>query len=449
MELFEQAMELARQHGYINNEALAGELYARFWLDQGRTEIAEVCLRKALSLYEAWGARGKVAELRARHGRTLAPEPPPESAPKPPPSPAGPASGLGMLDLMTVLQAGQALASERELDRVIERLMRIVVASAGATRGFLILPRDGALLVEARMAVDPDVVELGVGDRVEARSDLAHAVVHYVARTREPVVLGSAALDPRFSGDPHIAAGRARSLLCLALSYQGRLSGLVYLENQIAEDAFTRDRIKLLELVSAQAAIAVENALLYAHLSRMSDELRTANERLEAEVASRTEDLRRANDRLLRELSERERAEQARAELHEQIIRMQERQLQELSTPLIPITSDVLVMPLIGTMDARRAGQVLELALAGATERRARAVILDLTGLRHADAEVAGALLRAASALRLLGTEAILTGMRAEIARTLVDLGADLGQVVIRGTLQSGIAYASSRRGGR
>jgi anti-anti-sigma factor len=121
--------------------------------------------------------------------------------------------------------------------------------------------------------------------------------------------------------------------------------------------------------------------------------------------------------------------------------------LAELSTPLIPITDEIMVMPLIGTMDAERAQQVLETALHGAQARRAGIVIIDITGVRIVDSSVAATLRRAASALRMLGAEVVITGIRWAVAETLVELDLDFAGTVTRGTLQSGIAYARQRTG--
>jgi rsbT co-antagonist protein RsbR len=127
------------------------------------------------------------------------------------------------------------------------------------------------------------------------------------------------------------------------------------------------------------------------------------------------------------------------------IIRRQASALTELSTPLIPISEDVVVMPLIGTMDSERANLVIETLLEGVSRSRASVAILDITGVSVVDTQVANALLRAAKAVGLLGAEVVLTGIRADVARTLVGLGVDLADIVTRGTLQSGIAYALER----
>lgn len=126
----------------------------------------------------------------------------------------------------------------------------------------------------------------------------------------------------------------------------------------------------------------------------------------------------------------------------EEVIRSQANALTELSTPLIPISDHVVVMPLIGTMDSQRAAQVLETLLEGVSVRRASVAILDITGVSVVDTHVANALLQAAKAVRLLGAEVVLTGIRPDVALTLVGLGLDLTGIVTKGTLQAGIVHA-------
>jgi len=142
------------------------------------------------------------------------------------------------------------------------------------------------------------------------------------------------------------------------------------------------------------------------------------------------------------EITERKRAAEERAALQQQVIEAQRAALRELSTPLIPLAEGVLAMPLIGTIDAARAAQILETLLDGVAAQRARVAILDITGVKLVDAQVASALLNAARAVRLLGAQVILTGIRAEVAQALVHIGADLGDLTTRSTLQSGIATA-------
>jgi anti-anti-sigma regulatory factor len=159
-------------------------------------------------------------------------------------------------------------------------------------------------------------------------------------------------------------------------------------------------------------------------------------------------ELRRHISSLEQSLAEKERVAEALRQTREQeeIISRQAEMLAELSTPLIPIDDQILIMPLIGAIDSRRAQQVVETLLNGIAESRAQVAIIDITGVSVVDTQVASALIRAAQAVKLLGAQVILTGIRPEIAQTLVGLGIDLKDIVTRVSLQNGIAYAMSQR---
>ncbi|GAB4215184.1 MAG: hypothetical protein OHK0022_54760 [Roseiflexaceae bacterium] len=147
-----------------------------------------------------------------------------------------------------------------------------------------------------------------------------------------------------------------------------------------------------------------------------------------------------------RDISEQLRDEQERLKLQEEIILIQQAALRELSTPIIPLTEDVLVMPLIGSIDSNRAQQIIEGLLDGVTTYHASTAILDITGVPVVDTQIANALLRAASAVKLLGARMIITGIRPEVAQTLVGLGVGMGEIITYGTLQTGIASVLSKK---
>jgi rsbT co-antagonist protein RsbR len=143
-----------------------------------------------------------------------------------------------------------------------------------------------------------------------------------------------------------------------------------------------------------------------------------------------------------RDISEQKRAEAERTALQEQVIAAQRAAIRELSTPLMPLADGVIAMPLVGTIDSGRAQQIIETLLEGVSQHQAQSVILDITGVQMVDTQIANALMQAAQAVRLLGADVILTGIRPDVAQTLVHLGTDLGHMVTRSNLQSGIAYA-------
>jgi rsbT co-antagonist protein RsbR len=144
---------------------------------------------------------------------------------------------------------------------------------------------------------------------------------------------------------------------------------------------------------------------------------------------------------IIRDVSERKQAEET--------IRKQADALLRLSTPLIPISDDIVVMPLIGVIDSARAQRVMATLLEGIAQSQARVAILDITGVSLVDEEVATAIVSAAKAVGLLGANVVLTGIRPEVARTLVDLGVDLGSIVTRSNLQGGIRHAMGALGGK
>jgi rsbT co-antagonist protein RsbR len=150
---------------------------------------------------------------------------------------------------------------------------------------------------------------------------------------------------------------------------------------------------------------------------------------------------------IVRDITFQQRAEQERLDLQEQVIAAQQAALRELSTPLIPLADGLVAMPLIGSIDSGRAQQILDELLYGVASNHAATAIIDITGVPVVDTQVAGALVRAAQAVELLGARVVLTGIRPEVAQTLVGIGVNLGSIITRSTLRDGITYALGQRG--
>jgi len=443
IDLFEAAIEGACQSNFVKDEALAYELSAEHHRARGRKRVARAYVLEARRAYQRWGARAKVENIAARYEDLWEGETPPWDVP----ANSSPLDRqFATLDTATVIRAAQAIAGEILLERVLLRVIRAVIESAGADRGNLLIERGGRLWVEATMTVDPERLAAGPSVLAEESEDLPLAVVEYVRRTREPLLLGDARGDRRFAKDPYMVARAPRSILCTPMLHKGRLVGILYLEHASATDAFVPARLTLVDFLASQAAAAVESALLYAEVQRVTEELLRTNEGLEEMVARRTQEARETADKLQVELEQRLLAELERETLQAQIIAQQRERLAELSTPIIPITDDIVVMPLIGTMDMARAEEVMNAALRGASGRGVRAVILDVTGVKGGEAGIAEALVRTATALRLLGAQAILTGMRADLAQSLVESSTSLSGIVTKGSLQAGIRFALAGR---
>jgi PAS domain S-box-containing protein len=190
----------------------------------------------------------------------------------------GPGSTIGApveyLDVATVIKVSQAVSSEMVLEKLIDTLMRIAIEQAGAERGLLILPRENEQRAEAEATTRGDTVIVDLRDERLSAAALPTSIVQYVVRTRESVILDDASAQNAFSADPYITQHRARSILCLPLTTQAKLIGVLYLENNLSPDVFTPARISLLKLLASQAAISLENTRLYRGLAEREAKIR-------------------------------------------------------------------------------------------------------------------------------------------------------------------------------
>lgn len=441
--LFDAAIEGAATNGFVRDEAFALERAAWHHQSRKRLRLARAYVLESRAAYVRWGATAKRDHLSDEFEGLWEDQLPPWDQPA---QSTRADKAFAALDTATVIHAAQAIAGEILLERVLVRVVKAVIESAGADRGMLLIDRGGRLWVDVTMQVEPEKVETETSVLAEECEVLPLSVVEYVRRTREPLVMGDAQADRRFAKDRYMVHYAPRSILATPMMHKGKLVGIIYLEHATANEAFVPARLPLIEFLAAQAGAAVESALLYAEVQRITEELKRSNEGLEAEVAKRTGEARETADMLRVELEQRELAEAEREALQMRVIAAQRERLAELSTPIIPITDDVVVMPLIGTMDESRAGELMEAALRGASERPVRAVILDVTGVKNGDARVAETLVQAASALRLLGARAILTGVRADVARSLMESGTELAGIVTKSSLQAGIAFALGKQ---
>ena len=256
VDLYDRAIESARENEYIQNEAIANELAAKFNLAKGNDETAKIYMMKARYGYLKWGANAKVKDLDEKYPQLLAQTITPSEL-------TTAISSSSRLDLNTVMKAAQAISSEIVLERLLEKLMKIVIENAGAQKGFFIMDKEGELVIEAEGAVDKDDITVLQSVPVEKSQDLSKSIINYVARAKTNVVLNNAIHEGIFTQDAYISQNQPKSILCAPLVNQGKLIGMIYLENNLTTGAFTPDRLEVLNLLSSQAAISIENARLY------------------------------------------------------------------------------------------------------------------------------------------------------------------------------------------
>ena len=298
--LYDEAIAGARRSRFVHHEALGLRLCGEHYLSRGKAFVARAYLHEAHDAYLRWGAHAAAARVRARHPDLF-------------PTPERPAGGLdpartlrtvtveattlttqegafnARLDATSMMRAAQALSGDVVLSSLLGRMLRVLAENAGAERAVLALSRDGSLRVRAELSVEPEQLAADLDEPVDSSPRVPATLLQYVARSREPVVLGQADVDSRFDEDPYMREHRPASVLAVPLVHQGRLSGVVYLEHPRAAHAFPDVRVETAALLASQAATAVENATLYAELS-------ASNERLERQVAERTAELRAAKE---------------------------------------------------------------------------------------------------------------------------------------------------------
>ncbi|MEQ9484526.1 trifunctional serine/threonine-protein kinase/ATP-binding protein/sensor histidine kinase [Coleofasciculus sp. F4-SAH-05] len=285
MELYEQAIKGARDNGYIQEEALAYNLAAMFYQHRGMDKFADMYLKEAHYTYTRWGATAKVRDLEAQYSQLFAPSSPVSflSDNRTTVSSVSQRNqSASALDFATLMKASQAIGSEIELSKLLAALMEILIENTGAQTGVLILNQSGEWVIEA--SLNGETNHVTVLQSLPLENYLPLSIINYVTHTKKTVVTTNAAKIGKFTNDPYIQAHQTQSVLCAPLLNQGQLSGIVYLENNLATDAFTPDRLEVLQILSGQAAIAIDNARLY--------------HTLEQNVAARTQELKNTLDSL-------------------------------------------------------------------------------------------------------------------------------------------------------
>lgn len=300
IELYDQSIDSAKNHQYLNEEALAYELAGKFYLEWGKELIAQSYFTQAYYCYARWGAIAKVQDLEDRYPKLLT-------------LILNPTSELTnlnetlssvnhryrihtprhqdishQLDLKTVVKALQVLSSEIELGKLLTVLMQSMITHAGAEKCILLLADEENWLLSSQSTNDEPIILKSITAQMDYL--VPQSVIHYVTRTTETLVLDNASCETSFAGDPYMVAHHPKSLLCTPIRQQGNLIGILYLENNLMTQAFTSDRLEILDLLTSQASISLQNAQLYNTLER--------------KVQQRTQEIYDKNQRLSQTLDE-------------------------------------------------------------------------------------------------------------------------------------------------
>jgi predicted ATPase/signal transduction histidine kinase len=269
MEGYDEAIHLAREHDYLQEEALAYECAARFYHSRGKSHIARPYMREARYCYYRWGATAKITQLDSNdwivssigiENDTVRSESIPVS------NTLLPGTGGSRLDMMTVIKASRILNSERVLDELLKKMMRILLESAGAQRGFLIFKEEDEWNIRVRGSIYRNSIVTLTNTPITSQNIASAAIINYVIHASVDVVLNNACKEGLFTNDSYIMQKKPRSVLCVPIIHQGEVFCILYLENNLATGAFPPDRQELLHLLCTQAAISLKNSMLFEQL---------------------------------------------------------------------------------------------------------------------------------------------------------------------------------------
>ena len=291
IELYDRAISGAKENEYIQEEALSNELVAKFYLDWGKEKIAAVYMQEAYYCYTRWGALAKVNQLETTYPKLLQPILQQQRFNLNPletisfhrtlsstrTNSTDSTSISNVLDFTSVLKAAQAISSSLELDPLIASLSRIIIENSGAKKAALLLPQDDIWLLKAITSLECDEIQTILEPQsLENYQDLPAKIINYVKNTKQTVVIDNCQTDIPGLIEEYMLSHQPLSVLCTPIINQGKLLGILYLENQQVSGVFTSDRLSVIHLLSSQAAISLENARLYQQSQQALQDLQQA-----------------------------------------------------------------------------------------------------------------------------------------------------------------------------
>jgi predicted ATPase/signal transduction histidine kinase/tRNA A-37 threonylcarbamoyl transferase component Bud32 len=289
-DFYDRAISEAKSNGYTQEEALANELAAKFYLDWGRETIAAGYMQQAYYCYSRWGSLVKTEDLEKRYPELLKPilqqrkitlNPWETIATIAFPKTSSSASSTNIsevLDFTSILKAAQTISSRIELDQLLTSLTKIILENSGAKKSVLILPQENTWQIRAITSINSQgdiqtILDLQLLDTCQY---IPIKIINYVKNTQQTIVIDNCQTDIPGLISEYILTHQPKSILCTPIINQGNLLGIIYLENQITSGVFTQERLQVINLLSSQAAIALENARLYHKVQQALADLQQA-----------------------------------------------------------------------------------------------------------------------------------------------------------------------------
>jgi predicted ATPase/signal transduction histidine kinase len=291
IELYDKAIAGARENEYIQEEALANELAAKFYLDWGKEKIASTYMQEAYYCYARWGAKAKTNQLEAQYPQLLTPILRPrqvefnawenftQTVHFNTVSQTSSSTGVSQtLDLASILQATQAISSTIELDQILKDIVQIILTNAGAQKTALLIHQAEQWEIQAMAEIATDgTVEISTNSLpLTTESPVPMRLIQYVKNTQESVAINDGKTEIPGILPGYLLEYQPQSILCVPLLNQGKLVAILYLEHPTTKGVFTTYRQTIVQFLSTQAAISLQNAQLYHQAQQALRDLKQA-----------------------------------------------------------------------------------------------------------------------------------------------------------------------------
>ena len=298
--LYDEAIASAKENNFTQNEAIANELAAEYYIAKNKQNIAREYIINARYCYIKWGSKPKIKQIEKTHASLFKSFHEAQETYKSTisetisfPSSTQTASSdsiVRFLDFASIMKLSQAISSEIVMENLLSKMIKIVIESAGAQNGFIIFTdKDNNLLIEAEGKIDKKEISVLKSIPIKMCNDLCPAIIQYSIKTNKQVLLDNAMKEGLFTADPYIIKNNIKSVLCQPILKQNKLIGLLYLENNISTQAFTSKKQEILNVLSSQIAISIENAKLIENLKeqeRLKQEMKIA-EKIQTSIVPR------------------------------------------------------------------------------------------------------------------------------------------------------------------
>ncbi|RII35687.1 GAF domain-containing protein [Clostridium chromiireducens] len=288
IDYYNKAIEFSNKNNLIQDEALSNELKAKLFIEKGDLKLGRFYIEEAHYLYMRWGANAKAKQLKKKYRNIFFTD-----------SEANRLNYMNKLyfdstssssdktismDAATIIKATQAISGEIILEDLLKKLTYILVENAGAQKAVYLINENNKYFIKAIGLAETNKIEVLQGCPIDDYEYIPKSLVNYVINSAETVILDRISLDEKFINDPYILEYNPKSILCMPILIKGDVSGLIYLENNLIDGAFSKDRIEILKIISSQIAISMENAHIYKNLENL-------NNTLERKVEERTLEL--------------------------------------------------------------------------------------------------------------------------------------------------------------